>query len=130
MVKLREASKNLENLEGLTKAGKINTPEYTNLLASTMATLKITVEAYPTLKADTQFTHLFTTLEGSENRIRTAIKDYNDTVATYNLKIRSFPYGKLFSSMFGFNQMERILPPEGKDIKSVPNVENLLDTTK
>lgn len=92
-----------------------------------MATLKITMEAYPQLKADSQFTNLFTTLEGSENRIRVEIKNYNDAVAGYNLKVRSFPYGKMFSSIFGFSQKDRINPPEGKDIKSVPNVDTLLD---
>lgn len=92
-----------------------------------MSTLRITMEAYPQLKADSQFTNLFTTLEGSENRIRVEIKNYNDAIAGYNLKVRSFPYGKLFSGMFGFSAKERINPPEGKDIKSVPNVDKLLD---
>jgi LemA protein len=61
-------------------AGDIKSPEFNNLLASTLSTVKLTVEQYPELKADTQFTALLTELEGSENRIRTAIKDFNDTV--------------------------------------------------
>lgn len=126
IVKLREASKNLDALQSLSKEGKTSAPEYTNLLASTMSTLKITMEAYPQLKADSQFTNLFTTLEGSENRIRVEIKNYNDAVAVFNLQVRSFPYGKFLSGMFGFSAKERINPPEGKDIKSVPNVDKLL----
>ena len=130
VVKLREASKSLDTLQTLAKDGKTTSPEYTNLLASTMSTIKVTLEAYPQLKADTQFTNLFTTLEGSENRIRVEIKNYNDAVGQYNLNIRAFPYGKLFSGMFGFVQKDRINPPEGKDIKSVPNVDSLLDSGK
>lgn len=72
-------------------AGDTKSPEFSSLLASTMSTIKLTMEAYPELKADTQFTALMTEIEGSENRIRTAIKDYNDRVASYNLQTRSFP---------------------------------------
>jgi LemA protein len=49
------------------------------------------MEAYPQLKADTQFTNLYTTLEGSENRIRTAIKDFNDMAGPYNARLKLFP---------------------------------------
>ncbi|MDD2515634.1 MAG: LemA family protein [Candidatus Gracilibacteria bacterium] len=129
VTRLREASNNLANLGDLAAQGKVNTQEYSNLLASTMSSLKVTVEAYPQLKADTQFTNLFTTLEGSENRIRVAIKDYNDNIVSYNLKARSIPYGFFFSKMFGFNEKERINPPEGKEIKAVPDVDNLLTPT-
>lgn len=93
-----------------------------------MSAIRVTIEAYPQLKADGQFTNLFTTLEGSENRIRVEIKNYNDAIAAYNLSVRSFPYGKIFSPVFGFAEKARITPPEGKDIKSVPNVDKLLET--
>lgn len=128
IVKLREASVGLDILQNLAKDGKTASPEYSNLLASTLSTLKITMEAYPELKADTQFSNLFTVLEGSENRIRVEIKNYNDAIAGYNIKVRSFPYGKILSPIFGFSQKDRINPPEDKDIKSAPDVGTLLDT--
>ena len=128
IVKLREASANLDKLQALASEGKVASADYSNLLSSTLSTLKITMEAYPQLKADSQFTNLFTTLEGSENRIRVEIKNYNDAISPYNLKVRSFPFGKVFSPLFGFSVKERINPPEGKDIKSVPNINNLLET--
>lgn len=127
VVALREGSANLEKLQGMASAGDIKSPEFNNLLASTLSTVKLTVEQYPELKADTQFTALLTELEGSENRIRTAIKDYNDTVSWYNLKVRSFPRGKLFGGLFWFHEKERITPPTEKAIKDVPNVEELLN---
>lgn len=127
IVALREGSANLAKLEGMAAAGDIKSPEFNNLLASTLSTVKLTVEQYPTLKADTQFTALLTELEGSENRIRTAIKDVNDTIGTYNLKVRSFPRGILFSGFFWFQQKERLTPPAEKAIKEVPDVEALLN---
>lgn len=127
VVALREWSANLEKLQGMVAAGDIKSPEFNNLLASTLSTVKLTVEQYPELKADTQFTALLSELEGSENRIRTAIKDYNDTVGSYNLKVRSFPRGKLLSWLFWFSEKDRITPPDEKAIKEVPNVEALLN---
>lgn len=127
VVALREWSANLEKLQGMAAAGDIKSPEFNNLLASTLSTVKLTVEQYPELKADTQFTALLTELEGSENRIRTAIKDFNDTVGGYNLKVRSFPRGKLLSWLFWFSEKDRITPSEEKAIKDVPNVEELLN---
>lgn len=126
IVALRSQNQNLQALNEMAAKGDVKSSEFSSLLASTMGGLKITLEAYPELKADTQFTNLYTTLEGSENRIRTAIKDYNDRIVEYNLQVRSFPWWKLFSGMFGFSQKERILPPEDKDIKEVPDVEELL----
>lgn len=127
IVALREWSANLEKLQGMASVWDIKSPEFNNLLASTLSTVKLTVEQYPELKADTQFTALLTELEGSENRIRTAIKDFNDTVGGYNLKVRSFPRGKLLSGLFWFSEKDRITPPDEKAIKDVPNVEELLN---
>jgi LemA protein len=129
IVKLREASDNLDKLQWMIKSWDVKSTEVSSLLASTMSQLKVTLEAYPTLKADTQFTSLFTELEWSENRIRVSIKDYNDLVAIYNMKIRWFP-GSMIASIFNFKMAERINPPAGKDIKAIPDVNNLLDTTK
>lgn len=126
IVGLRAQSQNLQTLNEMAAKGDVRSSEFSSLLASTMGGLKVTVEAYPQLKADAQFTNLYTTLEGSENRIRTSIKDYNDYVVAYNLKIRSFPRWKLFSALFGYEVKERIMPPEDKDIKAVPNVDELL----
>ena len=91
IVALRSQNQNLQTLNEMAAKGDVKSSEFSSLLASTMGGLKITLEAYPELKADTQFTNLYTTLEGSENRIRTAIKDYNDRIVPYNLKVRSFP---------------------------------------
>lgn len=124
---LRTQSQNLDQLNSMIENGEYKSADFSSLLASTLGGLKVTVESYPELKADTQFSNLFVTLEGSENRIRTEILNYNNMIVSYNLKVRSFPWGKLLSGMFGFEQKERITPPADKEIKEVPDVDALLN---
>lgn len=75
-------------------------------LSSSLNRLLMVVENYPNLKADTQFTALTDNLEGTENRISTARKDYNTAVQNYNRSIKSFPT-VILASMFGFSESER-----------------------
>ncbi len=49
------------------------------------------VEAYPNLKSIDNYQMLQSQLEGAENRIRVAIRDYNEAVRKYNTTIRTFP---------------------------------------
>lgn len=49
------------------------------------------VEAYPNLKSIENYQMLQSQLEGAENRIRVAIRDYNEAVRKYNTTIRTFP---------------------------------------
>lgn len=48
-------------------------------------------EAYPELKSITNYQMLQSQLEGQENRIRVALRDYNGAVQNYNTTIRTFP---------------------------------------
>lgn len=48
-------------------------------------------EAYPTLQSQGNFKTLMDQLEGTENRINIAVKDYNSAVQAYNTRIRTFP---------------------------------------
>ncbi|HVF92890.1 MAG TPA: LemA family protein [Sphingomonas sp.] len=48
-------------------------------------------EAYPELKSQGNYTTLMSQLEGTENRIVIARKDYNEAVQAYNTRIRTFP---------------------------------------
>ena len=58
-------------------------------------------ENYPQLKANENF--LESQLEGTENRINVARKDFNDTAKEYNVAIRRFPKS-ILASMFGFEK--------------------------
>ena len=60
-------------------------------LSSSLGRLLATVEAYPELKSQDNYGRFMTQYEGSENRIRVALKDYNESVRNYNTTIRTFP---------------------------------------
>lgn len=60
-------------------------------------------ENYPELKANQNFLELQSQLEGTENRINVARKDFNDTAKKYNTSLRRFPRN-IIASMFGFEK--------------------------
>jgi len=60
-------------------------------LSGSLSRLLATVEAYPELKSQGNFPTLMSQLEGTENRIAIAIRDYNSAVQAYNTRIRTFP---------------------------------------
>lgn len=65
-----------------------------NQLSSSLAgfgRLLVNVERYPELKSITNYQMLQSQLEGQENRIRVAIRDYNAAVQDYNTRVRTFP---------------------------------------
>jgi len=88
-------------------------------LTSALNRLMVVVENYPDLKANENFTQLMDELAGTENRIATARKDYNDAVKDYNLKVKKFP-GSLMAGIFGFGQKDYFEAAEGS--KEAPNV--------
>ena len=60
-------------------------------LSGSLGRLLVTVEAYPNLKSNENFLTLQSQLEGTENRIEIARRDYNEAVRQYNTTIRTFP---------------------------------------
>lgn len=60
-------------------------------------------ENYPDLKANQNFLELQSQLEGTENRINVARKDFNDSAKEYNTSLRRFPRN-IIASMFGFEK--------------------------
>jgi LemA protein len=60
-------------------------------LSGSLGRLLVTVEAYPQLKSNENFLTLQSQLEGTENRIEIARRDYNEAVRQYNTTIRTFP---------------------------------------
>jgi len=88
-------------------------------LTSSLNRLLAIAEAYPELKANENFLSLQDQLEGTENRISTARRDYNQVVKTYNSKIRSFP-SNMLAGMFGFEKKQLFEAAEGAE--AVPEV--------
>jgi LemA protein len=60
-------------------------------------------EAYPDLKTTQSFRDFQTQIEGTENRINIARRDYNTTVNGYNLKVKTFP-NNIFAGFFHFTE--------------------------
>jgi len=64
-----------------------------------------TLEDYPELQANQQYTLLFDELTGTQNRITVARGRYIETIQSYNVGVKSFP-ANLFASMFGFSEKQ------------------------
>jgi len=60
-------------------------------LGSSLGRLLATFEAYPELKSNQNFLTLQAQIEGTENSILVARRDYNESVRQYNTRIRTFP---------------------------------------
>jgi len=94
--------------------------EANNELNGALSRLLAVAENYPQLKADQNFRQLQDELSGTENRIATARKDYNDAVQSYNTKIKSLPYS-LFAGALGFTARDYFKVEEAA--KAVPKVQ-------
>lgn len=77
-------------------------------------------ENYPDLKANQNFLELQSQLEGTENRINVARKDFNDSAKEYNTSLRRFPRN-IIASMFGFEKRNYFEAEAGAEM--APKVE-------
>lgn len=83
-------------------------------LSGALSRLLVTVERYPELKANANFTALQTQLEGTENRIKVARNDFNGSVQGYNTAVKTFP-NNIFANMFGFKEKGYFAADPGAD---------------
>ena len=74
-------------------------------LGSALQRLMVVVERYPDLKSNQNFLTLQSQLEGTENRISVARRDYIQAVQQYNTEIRTFP-GRLWHSVL-YSELEQ-----------------------
>jgi len=90
-----------------------------NQMESALSRLLVIAENYPDLKANEQYKNLMTQLEGTENRVATARRDYNEKVADYNTSRGHFP-GVVFANLFGFQREEEFkVDPSKREAPSV-----------
>ena len=83
-------------------------------LSSALNRLMAISEAYPDLKANQNFRDLQTQLEGTENRIATERRRFNETVQSYNVYVQQFPRN-LIAGMFGFTPKSFFAAEAGAD---------------
>ncbi|MCB2923673.1 LemA family protein [Streptococcus suis] len=89
-------------------SSQVGTSDYNQAqsqLDSAVSRLLVVAENYPQLTANQQVSALITELEGTENRILVARKDYNSVSTTYNKKIKRFPTS-IYANLFGYEKVE------------------------
>ncbi len=89
-------------------------------LQSALGRLIAVSERYPDLKANQNFMELQAQLEGTENRIAVARKDFNEVARTYNVAVRRFP-SNVVAGLFGFEQKPYFDALEGAETAPVVN---------
>ena len=89
-------------------------------VSQALGRLMVVVEKYPDLKANQNFMELQSQLEGTENRINVARRDFNEAAKNYNTVIRSFPKN-IFAGMFGFEKKAYFEAEKGTE--TAPKVE-------
>ena len=94
--------------------------EASNELSGALSRLLALSEAYPDLKANQQFARLSDELAGTENRIATERRRYNEEVRTYNTSIKQIPT-VVFAGCVGFKPAEYFDAPESA--QAVPKVQ-------
>lgn len=90
-------------------------------LTQALGRLLAVAEAYPDLKANTNFSDLQEELSTTENKIGFARQHYNDVVGNYEVKRQSFP-ANIIAGMFNFNKREYFELDEGDAAREAPSV--------
>jgi LemA protein len=86
-----------------------------NQLSGALGRLLVTVERYPDLKSNQNFLALQSQLEGTENRVAVARRDYIQAVQAFNTEIRTFP-GVIWARLFwGAKPMESFAATAGAE---------------
>lgn len=93
-------------------------------LSSALAGLKVSLEAYPELKANQNFLQLQSELSDIENKLAAVRRYFNSTTKELNTSIQSFPKN-IIAGMFGFTvqPMFEIAPEERAAVERAPKVE-------
>ena len=91
-----------------------------NQVSNALSRLLAIAEAYPQLKADAQFARLSDELAGTENRIATERRRYNEAVQAFNTTIKGFPT-MVYAGCLGFQPAKYFEAPESA--KQLPKVQ-------
>jgi LemA protein len=88
-------------------------------LSGALSRLLVVAENYPQLKATQNFLSLQDQLEGTENRIGVARRDYIEAVGAYNRTVETFP-GNVIGGLFGMQKLPQLsMPPEERAVPKV-----------
>jgi LemA protein len=95
-----------------------------NALTSALAGLKVTLEAYPDLKANTNFLQLQEEISDVENKLSSARRFFNSATRELNTAVESFP-SNIIARMFGFHveTMFDLGTTEREEVKKAPTIQ-------
>lgn len=95
-----------------------------NMLSSALSGLKVSVEAYPDLKANQNFLQLQGELSDIENKLAATRRYFNSATRELNNAVQTFP-GNVLAGMFGFHKeaMYEIAPEDRKAVETAPKIE-------
>lgn len=98
--------------------------EAENQLSSALAGLKVSVEAYPELKANQNFLQLQSELSDIENKIAAVRRFFNSATKEFNTAVQSFP-ANILAGMFGFHKepMFEIPREERAAVEKAPEIQ-------
>ncbi len=91
-------------------------------LSSALSRLLVVVERYPDLKANQNFLALQSQLEGTENRIAVARRDYINSVKVYNTELRTYP-GKWWHALLYSDLQPRANFTAPEEMQQAPKVD-------
>jgi len=94
--------------------------EANNMLTSALSGLNVQLEAYPDLKANTNFLQLQEELTATENRISFSRQLYNEVVTSFNNKIQVFP-NSIIAGMFRFTEKD-LFEVTSSEVRQTPQV--------
>ena len=92
-----------------------------NALTSALAGLKVSLEAYPDLKANQNFMHLQTELSDLENKLAAARRFFNSTTRELNNAVETFP-SNIFAKMFKFGKEPMFEVPQRAVYDKAPEI--------
>lgn len=111
VTKARSAAMGAQGVEGHAAAE--------NMLTGALKSIFAIAEAYPDLKANTNFLELQRELSDTENKIMASRRFYNQNVMALNTGLQQFP-GNLVGGMFGFKEMQLFELAEGEEAARQP----------
>lgn len=95
--------------------------EAENMLTGALKSVFAIAEAYPDLKANSNFVELQRELSDTENKIQASRRFYNGTVRDLNIAVESFP-NNIIANTFGFKKMDLFDLPDNDEAQKVPKV--------
>lgn len=90
-------------------------------LSGALSRLLVTFERYPELRSSDLFANFQSQLEGTENRINIAIRDYNEAVRDYNTRLRTFP--EMIGGMLRGSEEMQLYEAVSEDAEIAPQVD-------